>query len=90
MQAALRQHSCRLGVCVAIFAKVTAGVVRADIAGKIAGAFGSCAFLFRRVQMLPDRLFVVADPHDPETGEANNYDGDDGFDGMFRFEKRMK
>ena len=30
------------------------------------------------------------DPHDPETGEVNNYDGDDGFDGMFRFEKRMK
>ena len=30
------------------------------------------------------------DPHDPETGEENRYDGDDGFDGMFRFEKRMK
>lgn len=30
------------------------------------------------------------DPHDPETGEVNNYDGSDGFDGMFRFEKRMK
>ena len=29
------------------------------------------------------------DPHDPETGEENNYDGED-FDGMFRFEKRMK
>jgi len=29
------------------------------------------------------------DPHDPETGEVNSYDGDDGFDGMFRFEKRM-
>ncbi|MBQ3708832.1 MAG: GNAT family N-acetyltransferase [Clostridia bacterium] len=30
------------------------------------------------------------DPHDPETGEENAYDGDEGFDGMFRFEKRMK
>jgi GNAT superfamily N-acetyltransferase len=29
------------------------------------------------------------DPHDPETGEENNYEGED-FDGMFRFEKRMK
>ena len=28
------------------------------------------------------------DPHDPETGEENNYDGED-FDGMFRFEKRL-
>ena len=28
------------------------------------------------------------DPHDPETGEENRYEGDDG-DGMFRFEKRM-
>ena len=30
------------------------------------------------------------DPHDPETGEENAYEGDGGFDGMFRFEKRMK
>ena len=29
------------------------------------------------------------DPHDPETGEENNYDGED-FDGMFRFEKQMR
>ena len=29
------------------------------------------------------------DLHDPETGEENNYEGED-FDGMFRFEKRMK
>ncbi len=29
------------------------------------------------------------DTHDPETGEENNYEGED-FDGMFRFEKRMK
>jgi len=29
------------------------------------------------------------DPYDPETGEENNYDGED-FDAMFRFEKRMK
>ena len=29
------------------------------------------------------------DPHDPETGEENNYEGED-FDGMFRFEKQMK
>ena len=28
------------------------------------------------------------DPHDPETGEENSYEGED-FDGMFRFEKRM-
>ena len=28
------------------------------------------------------------DPHDPETGEEYNYDGED-FDGMFRFEKLM-
>ena len=30
------------------------------------------------------------DPHDPETGEENDFGPDDGFDGMFRFEKRMK
>ena len=31
------------------------------------------------------------DPHDPETGEENRYDGEDEEnDGMFRFEKRMK
>lgn len=30
------------------------------------------------------------DPHDPETGERNAYDEEDGSDGMFRFEKRMK
>ena len=30
------------------------------------------------------------DPHDPETGEENDYSGNDGFDGMFRFEKNMK
>ena len=30
------------------------------------------------------------DPHDPETGDVNNYDDDDNFDGMFRFEKKMK
>ena len=29
------------------------------------------------------------DPHDPESGEENAYGGEDGFDGMFRFEKRM-
>jgi len=29
------------------------------------------------------------DPHDPETVEENNYEGED-FDGMFRFEKQMK
>lgn len=29
------------------------------------------------------------DPHDPETGEENDYASED-FDGMFRFEKRMK
>ena len=29
------------------------------------------------------------DPHDPETGEENRYEGED-FDGMFRFEKQMK
>ncbi len=29
------------------------------------------------------------DPHDPETGKPNNYDGDDGFEGMLRFEKQM-
>lgn len=28
------------------------------------------------------------DPHDPETGKENRYEGE-GFDGMFRFEKRM-
>ncbi len=28
------------------------------------------------------------DPHDPETGEENNYEGED-FEGMFRFEKQM-
>ncbi len=28
------------------------------------------------------------DPHDPETGEENSYDGED-LGGMFRFEKRM-
>ncbi|MCR5611323.1 MAG: GNAT family N-acetyltransferase [Clostridiales bacterium] len=30
------------------------------------------------------------DPHDPETGEENDYSSDEGSDGMFRFEKRMK
>ena len=29
------------------------------------------------------------DPNDPETGEENDYSGE-GFDGMFRFEKRMR
>ena len=29
------------------------------------------------------------DPHDPETGEQNDYDGEDR-DGMFRFEKRIR
>ena len=29
------------------------------------------------------------DPHDPETGEENDYEGED-FDGMFRFVKQMK
>ncbi len=29
------------------------------------------------------------DPHDPETGEENNYEGED-YDGVFRFEKQMK
>ena len=29
------------------------------------------------------------DPHDPGTGEENNYDGEDS-GGMFRFEKQMK
>ena len=29
------------------------------------------------------------DPHDPETGEENNYDGEDS-GGMFRFEKQMQ
>lgn len=29
------------------------------------------------------------DPHDPETGEKNRYDGN-GPDGMFRFEKRIR
>lgn len=29
------------------------------------------------------------DPHDPETGEENNYEVED-FEGMFRFEKQMK
>ena len=30
------------------------------------------------------------DPHDPETGEENEYAEGDGMDGMFRFEKQMK
>ena len=30
------------------------------------------------------------DPHDPETGEQDAHDEEDGFDGMFRFEKQMK
>lgn len=30
------------------------------------------------------------DPHDPATGDVNNYDDGDNFDGMFRFEKKMK
>ena len=29
------------------------------------------------------------DPHDPEAGEENSYEGED-FDGMFRFEKQVK
>ena len=31
-----------------------------------------------------------ADPHDPETDEENDYHADEGSDGMFRFEKRMR
>lgn len=30
------------------------------------------------------------DPHDPETGEENDYSGKDGSDGMFRFEKHIR
>ncbi len=30
------------------------------------------------------------DPRDPETDEENDYEGDGGSDGMFRFEKRMR
>ena len=30
------------------------------------------------------------DPHDPATGDVNNFGDGDGFDGMFRFEKKMK
>ncbi len=30
------------------------------------------------------------DPRGPETGEENDYGGDEGGDGMFRFEKRMR
>ena len=30
------------------------------------------------------------DLHDPVTGEENAYNSEDGFDGMFRFEKKMK
>ncbi|MBQ9886751.1 MAG: GNAT family N-acetyltransferase [Lachnospiraceae bacterium] len=29
------------------------------------------------------------DPHEPETGEENNYDEKGSFDGMFRFEKQI-
>ena len=29
-------------------------------------------------------------PHDPEASEENGNDTDDGFEGMFRFEKQMK
>ena len=36
-----------------------------------------------------DREQFIRDPHDPETGEENNYECED-FDGMFRFEKQMK
>ena len=31
-----------------------------------------------------------SDPHDPEASEENGNDTDDGFEGMFRFEKQMK
>ena len=31
-----------------------------------------------------------SDPHDPETDKENVYDGETGFDGMFRFEKVIK
>ena len=30
------------------------------------------------------------DSHDPATGDVNNYDDGEGYDGMFRFEKKMK
>ena len=36
-----------------------------------------------------DREQFIRDPHDPETGEANNCEGEN-LDGMFRFEKQMK
>ena len=40
-----------------------AGIIRADIAGQIAGAIRSCAFLFGRVQMFSDGFLIIADPH---------------------------
>ena len=36
-----------------------------------------------------DQEQFIRDPHDPETGEENNYEGEN-LDGMFRFEKQMK
>ena len=36
-----------------------------------------------------DREQFIRDPYDPETGEENNYEGEN-LDGMFRFEKQME
>ena len=63
MEPALRQHFRSFRICIAISAQMSASVICADIAGQIAGAIRSCAFLFGRVQMLSDGFFIIADPH---------------------------
>ena len=47
---------------------------------------GSQRSIYRRtVPYIPKH----PDPHDPETGEENDYSGESGLGGMFRFEKIM-
>ena len=60
VQAAPGNHGGGLGICVAVFAQVPAGVISPDITGEVTRAFGPRAFSFRRVQTLTDRFFVIA------------------------------
>ena len=61
------QNPVRLRICIAIFAQMPAGIIGADIACKVAGAFCPGASLFWHLQMPADGLLIVADPHTAAT-----------------------
>ena len=63
MFAAARDHLCRVSVCITISAKMPAGVVDADVAREITGAFRPGALSFWRIQVHADCFFIIADPH---------------------------